>query len=302
MSLASTRGDDSVPLSEPSAVARPPCSIASKSAGRNPFRRRSCTARSRFADCALTRPVRVECGRLARSRSTETSAARLVSPSSAPRDCTLQRPRSPVASAVAIVARGAAASRTAIWTRPPSDSGPGTDPGHVRSATSVSGDGTGSADVLVTAASRRAFSTLASARRELEPSPSPTTRRALPFTFARERAARNVVSIDRQLRAGPAAGRRHDGVSDLLPLKACDSAVEAGDGMIERPADGARGVELSLERRRVRQPFLKLAERDPRVVLPVEIAAADVEVRGPADRRHRRLHRDRRERQRRSGQ
>ena len=111
------------------------------------------------------------------------SAARLVSPSSAPRDCTLQRPRSPVASTVAIVARGAVAFRTAIWTRPPSDSGPGTDPDHVRSATSVSG-AAGSADVPVTGASRRAFSTLASARRELEPSSSPTARRALPFRFA----------------------------------------------------------------------------------------------------------------------
>src|SRR6476661_10580485 len=81
--------------------------------------------------------------------------------------------------------------------RPPSDSGPGTDPGHVRSATSVSG-APGSADVLVTAASRRALSTLASARRELKPSPAPTTRRALPFTFAAsarlETLYRSIVS------------------------------------------------------------------------------------------------------------
>jgi hypothetical protein len=111
------------------------------------------------------------------------SAATLVSPSSAPRECTRQRPRSPVASTVAIVERGAATFRTAIWMRPLSDSGPGTDPGHMRSATSVSGAG-GSADALATRARRLAFSTVASARRELEPSWSPITRRAAPFRFA----------------------------------------------------------------------------------------------------------------------
>ncbi len=183
VNLASSRGDASVPVSVASAVARPPCSTVSRSAGRNPFRRRSRTASSSFADWAPTRPVKVDCGRLARSRSTEMSAAKLVSPSNAPRECTLQRPPSPVASTVAIVARGAAAFRTAIWMRPLSDSGPSSNPGHVTSATSVSG-AAGSADALVTGASRRAFSTLTSARRELEPSSSPTTRRALPFRFA----------------------------------------------------------------------------------------------------------------------
>src|SRR6186713_2543340 len=84
--------------------------------------------------------------------------------------------------------------------RPPSDSGRGTDPGHVRSARSViaATGATGSAEVLVTAASRRALSTLASARRELEPSPAPTTRRALPLTFAAsarlETSYRSIVS------------------------------------------------------------------------------------------------------------
>ncbi|HZA36646.1 MAG TPA: hypothetical protein VE505_17040, partial [Vicinamibacterales bacterium] len=56
-----------------------------------------------------------------------------------------------------------------------------------------------------------------------------------PIQIHTERAARHAVSIDLQFRIGPAAGHRYAGVRDLLPLKALHSAIEAGDGTVERP-------------------------------------------------------------------
>ena len=127
------------------------------------------------------------------------SAARLVSPSSAPRECTRQRPRSPVASTVAIAARGAATFRTAIWMRPLSDSGPGTDPGHVRSASERQwrggqrgrpghrGKPAGILHARLSAQRAGAFVVTDNETR-------------VPVQIRTERAARGVEPIDRQIR------------------------------------------------------------------------------------------------------
>ena len=200
VSLASSRGDASVPVSVASAVARPPCSTASRSAGRNPFRRRSRSASSQVRGLGAEATGQ---GRL-RSGSRDRGRPRCRRP----RWCRLRVRR--------VSAR--ANDRVHRWRRPSrswraarrhsgrpsgcgllSDSGPSTDPGHARSATSVSG-AAGSADAPATGASRRAFSTLASARSELEPSWSPRTRRALPFRSAPSARLEALVPIDRHIR------------------------------------------------------------------------------------------------------